>query len=205
MNTIKDRFCSRCPVLVLIAILFLPSCALTPQTVRLNPKVQSMTAPPVAAGQPISLVILDMRPSAVIGNRGLTGTAYGGANVSTSDDITKVVQTVVSDTLTASGFSVTPTKRRLPGNQLRVEITYLQYTVVPGIITGTLRSEASLHAECLRDQVSQYEHVHRGVSEEQVFFAQFADENEAHINAAFSSALTEMLNDTDLLGCLNEQ
>lgn len=195
----------RCPVVVLFAILCLPSCALTPQTVHLNPQVQSVAAPPISPSQPISLVIIDMRPSGVIGNRGLTGTAYGGANVSTSDDIVQVVQTVVADSLEASGFSVLPTTRRVPGNQLRVEIINLQYTVVPGIITGTLRSEATLHAECLRDQVSQYDHMHRGVSEEQVFFAQFANENEAHINKAFSSAITAMLDDIDLLSCLSGQ
>ena len=205
MNALEDTVCSRYPIVVLFAILFLPSCALTPQTVHLNPKVQSTTAPRVAAGQLISLVVIDLRPSEVLGNRGLSGTPYGGANVSTSGDTVQIVQTVVADALAARGFSVTPTARKVPGNQLRVEITNLQYAVVPGIITGTLRSEASLHAECLRDQVLQYDRVHRGVSEEQVFFFQFATENEAHINTAFSSAITEMLNDTDLLSCLSGQ
>lgn len=204
MNAIVNQSRLRYPVGLLFVILLLQSCALTPQTVNLNPQVQSPTAPPIADGQAVSLVIIDMRPSGVVGNRGLSGTGYGGANVATAGDITEVVRTVVTDGLTASGFIVEQAKRRMPGNQLRVEITNLVYTVVPGIITGTLRSEASLYAECLHDKVSQYDHIHRGVSEEEVFFAQFAKENETHINKAFSSAISEMINDTDLLGCLIE-
>lgn len=205
MNATEYTVHLRCPLVVLIAILILPSCALTPETVRLNPQVQSAPTAPVAAGQPVSLVIIDMRPSGVLGNRGLTGTAYGGANVSTSGDITQDIQPVIADSLAARGFTVTPTKRKTQGIQLRVEITNLQYAVVPGIITGTLRTEAGVHADCLRDQVSQYDHMHRGESEEQVFFAQFAKENEAHINTALSNAITSMFNDADLLSCLSGQ
>ena len=195
------NFCPRAAA-ALLAILVLPGCALTPQTVNLNPQVQSTAVRPIAAGQPVTLVVVDMRPSSVLGNRGLTGTAYGGANLSTAGDITQVVQRVVADGLAAEGFSVTPTKRAESGNQLRVEVTNLQYMVVPGIITETLRSEATLHAVCLREQIPKYDHVHRGVSEEQIFFAQFAKENEAHVNAAFSDAITQMLADTDLLACM---
>jgi uncharacterized lipoprotein YajG len=203
MNTLEDVISWKHCLIPLFAAWLMSGCALTPEAVQINPQVQNVAAPTVATGQSVSLSIIDLRPSEVIGNRGITGTAYGGANVSTNGDITQVLQTVIADNLTARGFIVTPTKRKLPGIQLRVEINNLQYAVVPGIITGTLRTEASLHAECLHDQMSQYDHVHRGLSEAQVFFAQFAHENEAHINKSVSNAITAMLDDTDLMSCLS--
>ena len=94
------------------------------------------------------------------------------------------------------------TERASYGRQLRVEIVNLSYSVVPGIITGTLRSESALRGQCIDDKVPQYDRVHRGISEEQVFFSQFAGENAAHINTAMSDSINALLGDSELITCL---
>ncbi len=194
---------SSCKLISMFALVILcAGCALTPQKFELRPQVQVATKAPVAEGKEISVLVVDMRPTEVIGNRGLTGTAYGGANVTATGDVAAIVKTAVTNGLGSKGFSVSDTVRATYGRQLRVEIVNLSYTVVPGIVTGTLRSESALRGQCIDDKVSQYDRVHRGVSEEQVFFAQFAEENAAHINAAMSGAINALLEDGELINCL---
>ena len=63
------------------------------------------------------------------------------------------------------GFKVIATERASGDRQLRVEVVNLSYSVVPGILTATLRSQ------CIDDKLPQYDRVHCGVSEEQIFFS----------------------------------
>ena len=152
--------------------------------------------------QEVSVIVVDLRPSDIIGHRGISGTAYGGANLTLTGDIAEIVQTVVTTGLGNQGFKVTATQRASYGRQLRVDIVNLSYSVVPGILTGTLRSESTLRGQCIDDKVPQYDRVHRGVSEEQIFFSQFAGENAAHVNAAMSGAVNALLSDAELMSCL---
>lgn len=177
-------------------------CSLTPQKVEIRPQFQVAQSVPVSDELGVSIVVVDLRPSDIIGNRGLTGTNYGGANLSSTGDVAEIVKTAVGTGLGNQGFKVADTERASYGHQLHVEIVSLSYSVVPGIITATLRSESALRGQCIDDKVPQYDHVHRGICEEQVFVAQFAGENAAHINKAMSAAINALLGDTELISCL---
>ena len=189
-------------VLLCTLVAWYAGCSLTPQKVEIQPQLQVAQTVPVSEGQEVSIVVVDLRPSGIIGNRGLTGTNHGGANLTSTGDVAETVKTAARTGLGNQGFKVIDTERASYGRQLRVEIVNLSYSVVPGIITGTLRSESALRGQCIDDKVPQYDRVHRGISEEQVFFSQFAGENATHINTAMSDALNALLGDIELISCL---
>ena len=189
-------------VMLCALVAWCAGCSLTPQKVEIRPQLRVAQSVPISEGQKVSIVVVDLRPSNIIGNRGLEGTNYGGANLTLTGDVAATVKTAVRTGLGNQGFKVAETERASYGRQLRVEIVNLSYSVVPGIITGTLRSESALRGQCIDDKVPQYDRVHRGISEEQVFFSQFAGENAAHINTAMSDSINALLGDSELITCL---
>lgn len=185
-------------------LLLLAGCALTPQQVKFQPTV-ARSAPAAAAavaGKEIALVTADERLSSAIGNRGL-GPGGMSAEITTSDDIAKIVNDQVSTAMTNHGFTVkNGPQKGLP--ELRIEVRNLAYQVSPGIITGHLRAEAVLKGACTVAGERRYEHLYRGESTEEVFVVQFAESNAKHLNTALSSALSGIVTDQKLATCLTE-
>jgi uncharacterized lipoprotein YajG len=194
-----DRFDN---VALSVMLALCTSCAYVPQQVEVRPQLRATTAIPVGGTKEVSVKVLDMRPSEIVGNRAIGADGIIGANVTTSGDVARVVETAISQELASQGFEIRDSARSTYGRQLRIEIVSLGYSVVPGIITGTLRSESAIHSECIDDKVLEYEQVHRGASEEKIFVYQFASENEAHINAAVSGAINALLADEELMNCI---
>ncbi len=142
----------------------------------------------------------DERLSSAIGSRGL-GPGGMSAEITTSDDIAKIVNDQVSSAMTQRGFTVKPGPQRgLP--ELRIEVRNLAYQVTPGIITGHLRAEAVLKGACTVSGERRYEHLYRGESTEEVLVVQFAESNSKHLNTALSAALNGIVTDQQLATCL---
>lgn len=178
---------------------FLPvsACTFTPQKVALQPQVQISNSN-IGKGQVIYLKTLDERTSSAIGTRGISGF---GAEITSNGDVASIVHSAISKNLEKQGFEVSSSKLDTT-TALRAEIRNLEYNLTPGIFTGTLRAEAAIKGICVTNKETNYEHLYRGESEEQVFVVQFAEENAAHINNSLSTVIQKMFQDSQLINCL---
>jgi uncharacterized lipoprotein YajG len=181
----------------------LGGCALTPQEVKFAPTVApvSRTGPVQASQKQIVLVSADERTSTSIGNRGV-GVGMS-AEITTNDDLAALIESQLKAALSARGFDVVAGRNR-ELHELRVELRNVQYQVTPGIVTGHLRAEAALKGICSFGGERKYEHLYRGESTEEVFVVQFAESNTKHLNTALSAAMSNIMADNALMGCLAE-
>ena len=165
----------------------------------LQPQVQ-VSKTNVGDGQTIYLKTLDERTSSAIGTRGISGF---GAEITSSDDVANIVHSTISRNLEKQGFEVSNNSTGTT-TSLRAEIRNLEYNLTPGIFTGTLRAEAAIKGICITNKETNYEHLYRGESEEQVFVVQFAEENAVHINNSLSAVIQKMFQDSELMSCLKQ-
>ncbi|MEW6289124.1 MAG: YajG family lipoprotein [Thermodesulfobacteriota bacterium] len=183
--------------LIFILAFFCSSCALTPQQVNIKPDVQ-VRSTNIGQNKKITLTTVDERLSSTIGNRGVAGF---GADITSAGDVAQIVESAIIEGLNKQGFDTSGSLESDP-RELRVEIRNLEYSLKPGIFTGTLRTECALKGICNINGKRQYEHLYRGGSEEQVLVAQFAEENANHINKALTQVIVELLDDSNLTSCL---
>jgi len=172
-------------------------CVFTPQAIMLKPEVQ--VAPSVVgAGRTFLLTVVDERPKATLGTRGVRGM---GAEITLQGDPQAVVQTSIGDGLRQQGF-VPTADRQADGRELRVEIRTIDYGVTAGLFGGNLRTEAALKAVCVLGPLRPYERLYRGEVQETVVFEQGEDANVRYVNMALSKALSNLLSDPRLTQCL---
>jgi uncharacterized lipoprotein YajG len=184
-------------IAMIVTVLFACSCAFNPQKVELNPEVK-VSSEAVGRGKKIALVTVDERASSKIGNRGPIGM---GAEITTNQDVAKVVNSKISEAFQQRGFD-TKGNSTSDSTELRVEVRNLEYKIIPGIFSGTLKTESALKAVCTTSGKRAYERLYRGGSEERIFAAKFADDNAAHINKALAETIEALLNDDELCRCL---
>jgi uncharacterized lipoprotein len=174
-------------------------CAFTPQAVKLQPEMQ-IPESSVGRGIPVQLTVVDERPKSTLGTRGARGV---GAELTIEGDLAATVRSSISDGLKRQGF--TPTPQRTPdGRELRVEIRNLDYGIAVGFLAGSLRTECSVKAICVRGTSRPYEQLHRGEFQESVQVVQTDEANNRYVNAALSKALNALLQDRQLSACLAE-
>lgn len=184
---------------LIIGMLLLCSCALTHQDLILRPDV-NVAKSDIGKGRAVKFKTVDERNSSVVGSRGVKGFASADIVV-TTQDATAVIQTTLVDGLKQKGFS--PILQEGSFNYgLRVDIRNLEYGITPGIITGTLRTEAVLKATCTVDGKNLYDQMYRGEETDWILVAQFSESNEKYINSALSKAIQNLLDDPKLQECL---
>ncbi len=61
-------------IMLCMLIIGCTGCALTPQKIEIKPQLQVAKTRPVGEDREVSVVVVDLRPSDIIGNRGLTRT-----------------------------------------------------------------------------------------------------------------------------------
>ena len=185
---------------LMIAMLFVGSCAAIHQEVTLKLDV-NVASTDIGKGRAVKLRTVDERTSAVIGSRGLKGGVASSAEITSSQDVTAVVQTAVLDGLKRKGFQPTLEEGSVQYG-MRVEIRNLEISLTPGIIMLNIRAEAALKAACIVNGKESYDRMYRGEEKDRAFFVQFASSNEQYINSALSKAIQSLLDDTKLQQCL---
>ena len=184
---------------ILAAIGLSSGCAFTSQAVSISPQV-NVQASEVGADRSVNLNVVDERPRQTLGTRGVQGV---GANLTIEGDLSATVKKALVEGLTKQKFK--PLIDSNPENrELRVEIRNLDYTVIRGFWSGTLKVDISLKAICVRGSQRPYEQLHRGEITESVMVVQSAEANNSYISQAVSAAVNSLLKDRKLLTCLSE-
>ena len=186
-------------VLAVLAVLT-QACALTPQAVTVKPEIQP-TFGSTVQGQTVYLNVVDERPRQTLGTRSIKGM---GAEITLAGDLANTVRTAIADGLQRQGFIITP-NRPTDVRELRVEIRNLEYGVTQGFWAGTLRAECGLKAICIKGSSRHYEKLYRGEHIEKIQFVQGNQANERYINSALSQAITLLLQDSQLIHCLEQK
>ena len=185
------------PFVVVLTSFFGTSCALTPLSVTLSPKVE-VAATNLGQGRTVGVTVVDERPRSIVGYRGV-GTM--GATITTAGDPPSAVRAALADGLKRHGFN--PVTGQIPdGSELRAEIRGLDYTISQAIFSSTLRAEFTLKGICVIGSTRPYEGTYRGEHEESIQIVQTDSGIEEYLNLVSSRAIQRLLQDTQLIQCL---
>lgn len=172
-------------------------CAFTPQAIVVQPLVQ-VAPSDVGGGRALYVNVVDERPSKALGVRGAQKV---GAELTIqgelSDQIAQTLRTELQKQKFAPAAAPTTDAR-----ELRVEIRNLSYDVIVGLWQGTIRVECGLKAICQLGMTRPYEQFYRGTLEEGSQFVKSDATNNVYVNRVISSAISQMLEDHQLLQCL---
>ncbi len=186
-------------ILVASFFLLITGCAFTPQAIKIQPKIQ-VTESSLGRDRPLQINVVDERPRSTLGTRGVRGV---GAELTIEGDLVAIVWGSISDGMKRKGFAP-QAERTTDTREVRVEIRNLDYTVTQGFWSGTLRTDCSLKAICIRGSNRPYEQLYRGEVQDDVMAVQTDEENIRYVNDAVSRALNALLQDEQLSACLAE-
>ena len=189
------------PLIVVLASFLGTSCALTPLSVTLRPKVE-VAATSLGQGRTVGVTVLDERPRSIVGYRGLAqGGGPFGATITTAGDPSSTVRAALADGLKRHGFNAV--MGQIPeGRELRAEIRGLDYTISQAIFASTLRAEFTLKGICVIGSTRPYEGTYRGEHQESLHIAQTDSAIEEDLNRVLSQAIQRLLQDAQLIQCL---
>ncbi|WP_079204562.1 YajG family lipoprotein [Pseudomonas sp. CC6-YY-74] len=175
-------------------------CAFKPQAVQVSPDLK-LNHVMEGQGSAINLLVVDERSSQSLGARG----AGAGAELTLQGNLEQIITSAIESGLKQQGF-VTPAQPERTNTRLRVEIRNLDYKVIAGVWSGTIRAESGLKAICKASSGVEYEKLYNGVFQEKGRQLIGSDvENNAFVSSAVSDATNRLLNDAELGRCLADQ
>ncbi len=188
-------------VILSVIVVVLSACAFAPhKQIAIKPDI-SVTNSTIGQGQNIGIVVVDERTKSTLGTRGVRGV---GSEIAVEGDLRIPIRNSIADGLKRQGF--TPVNENPPDDrQLRVEIRNLDYNVIMGFWSGTLKTGCGLKGVCILGNSRPYEKLYLGEFQESIQVVQSEAANERYINAAVSSAVNNLLQDIQLMRCLATQ
>jgi len=187
-------------VIIPVAIVFIFSgCAFAPQAVLLKPDVNIQSGD-IGSNKSIILNVIDERTKTTLGTRA----PNMGADLTIEGDLVEIVSDSLSKGLLAQGFQITKSSDEgtTKLKELRVEFRALEYRVIRGFFSGTLKTESAMKGICIVDLLRPYEKLYRGAHEENIQIVQTEASNNKYVNIALSHAINNLLSDSRLLKCL---
>jgi uncharacterized lipoprotein YajG len=152
----------------------------------------------LGAGQSLRITVTDERTDRVLGQRAMRGM---GSDLTVASDIADTLRASLSEGLRRQSFAPVDAPPR-DGRALIVGIRDIRYTVSGGVVAFLITTQCSLHAQCVVNGSTPYERVYRGTHEMSVQSPDTAGANAQYVNAAISSAVNQLLDDTELSHCL---
>ena len=177
---------------LVLATAFLAGCAWVPQKVTIAPKLE-VPASNLGNGATVIVKVLDSRPSARIGYRGLDSK---GAEITSDQDLASIFQQKIIEGLTQQGFKAVPASEA-PARVLKVEIRALQYTTDMEFWQGSVRTKAAIQAYSKANDYI-YDQLYVAEREEHAVEAPRAKTNASLINGVISDVLQRLLIDQKL-------
>ena len=108
-------------LLVAINLMMLSACALTPESVKLNPQI-NVASNNIGHGKKVAVRVIDARPEQTLGGR---ATAYGpAAKIKLANDIKKVVRSTVTQGLKKYNFTPTPYNHSISSVRITTAVTH---------------------------------------------------------------------------------
>lgn len=184
-------------ITLLAALLTLAGCALSPQTVTIDPTLTSAQKA-FANGQPLDLRVVDARPGVEIGTRG--GVYRQSSQILAANDVADAVRTRAVEGLRARGYSLGESTATA---QIRLSIEQLDYVAPPGTVATSADITAVLKAS-VDNAGEKFETTYRSTVNRKFPVPPTAAQNAVWINEVLGDTLQRFLDDprihTFLLG-----
>lgn len=184
-------------LLAVIAALALAGCALSPQTINVQPLI---AVPPSAVGQgrTVSVAVADDRTSTAIGSRG--GVYRESSRIEPANDVGEAIRRQLESGMAQQGWKVVGLDA---GTVLRVHIEQLAYIVPEGAVATGADIKVALRVEALRGE-RRLETTYRSATTRRFPVAPTASQNEAWINETLSETLQRFFDDAKMRAFLTE-
>lgn len=183
---------------LLFTIALASGCAVTPQTVVVEPTLE-VAPSDIGKGYSVAVYVVDERTSTEIGNRGM---GMKGAAITTSNDMVSVFGDAIVQNMTKLGFDAKVVQSLAESEYeptvLRVDIRAIDYETSMGFWTGGIQVRGLLKATAARNERT-YEKLYRVDDEKRVMVVPGADSNAEMINTAISALLQKLFDDLSLI------
>ena len=174
-----------------VMVLLFSACALSPQTVRMQPALDVAQMPQRAQGATIALSVGDVRDSKVVGYR---GGVYATASISADAGMETAVRSELARALGQLGYQVVERGAKA-AIALEVEIAELGYSVTEDRVTRTVAAVRGRATSGAITRTGEY----RDRRTKEMLKAPSEAENETLLNEVLSASLQRLVADPDLL------
>ena len=181
-------------VSLLLTVSLLTGCALSPQTVSINPRIDLAEINQQGSQQNLSLQIADDRGTQIVGTRG--GVYPETSEISTGGDIKTPIRNVLTKALRDMGYNVVGENEQSTAD-LKVIVDNLTYKTKSENVMKAIETAASIRVVASKGN-REYTGRYRGKRTTEVLKAPDEDRNAEMINAAISQVLQRLLNDHEL-------
>ncbi len=181
-------------LLLFMAALSISGCALSPQTINIQPQVALDDAVARGDGRTLALTVTDERKTRVLGTRG--GVYAATSEISTAADIRPAIRDELARQLDKLGFRVVDSGADADA-ALKVIVDSIEYQASGAPVIKSVETAATIRVQARVDN-REYTGRYRGTRTTDVFTAPDVEENEAMINAAVERVLERLLHDTEL-------
>ena len=179
---------------MLLTISLLAGCALSPQTVDINPRIDLAGINQQGDQQKLSLQVADDRGTQVVGTR---GSVYPETSeISTGGDIKTPIRNVLTKSLRNMGYKLVGENGQSTVN-LKVVVDSLGYKTKSETVMKAVETAATIRAVATKAN-REYTGRYRGKRTTDFMKAPDEDKNAEMINAALAHVLQRLLNDPEL-------
>jgi uncharacterized lipoprotein len=178
----------------------LPGCALSPQTITIDPALQADGPKAIGQGRTLALEVVDSRPSPIIGERG--GVYPETSSISTTGDITPNIWRALSGILSDYQFSVV--EGDADGSlKMKVVIESIDYVASGGSRVTGVTTSAVVGVVCVNG-TREFTGRYRGNTSRDVFIPPDTEENQKLINETLAKVLDRVVSDEKLLEFISQ-
>lgn len=181
---------------LLLTLLFLTGCALSPQTVEINPAPE-VPAANLGKNSPVTVTVVDQREAEAFGTRG--GVYKETALIRPANNVAAAILETVKSGLQKQGFNAY--NPSATATRLEVRLKTLEYIPESGNVVNRVDTRAVVEAVARRENVT-----HRGTFTSKVEhdtpMTPGAERNQAMITDVLERSLERMLSDPKLLAFL---
>ena len=187
--------------MILVCLLaVLSACALSPQTVTIEPALQVEQAQAIGQGRTLALEVVDSRPNAIIGKRG--GVYPETSSISTTGDITPNIWRAVSAVLSDYQFSVV--EGDADGSlKMKVVIESIDYVASGGSRVTGVTTSAVVGVVCVNG-TREFTGRYRGNTSRDIFITPDTEDNQKLINETLAKVLDRVVSDEKLLEFISQ-
>lgn len=189
-----------CYMIFVCVLATLPGCALSPQTITIDPVLQADGPKAIGQGRTLALEVVDSRPSPIIGERG--GVYPETSSISTTGDITENIWQALSGILSDYQFSVV---RGDTGGSLnmKVMIESIDYVASGGTRVSSVKTSAVVGIVSVNG-TREFTGRYRGNTSKDVFIPPDTEENQKLINETLAKVLDRVVSDEKLLEFISQ-
>ena len=189
-----------CYMILVCLLAVLSACALSPQTVTIEPALQVEQAQAIGQGRTLALEVVDSRPSAIIGKRG--GVYPETSSISTTGDITPNIWRAVSAVLSDYQFSVV--EGDADGSlKMKVVIESIDYVASGGSRVTGVTTSAVVGVVCVNG-TREFTGRYRGNTSRDIFITPDTEDNQKLINETLAKVLNRVVSDEKLLEFISQ-